>query len=523
VADSLSWDAEWVVDHRADLHGQLGIQAMRAIDAALAHSPDAGRRAQVKFRLAGFLAWGPGDLEEAERYSREAVELFEAAGDRSKTMLATNQLAYVRWIGGDYPAFEEASRRLLQEAEAAGDQFLALQALNAIGFGAYFHGDFAEAEHAFERSVAIARDDGRRYRLTMSLGLLGLSLALQGRFGDAVPLLEEAKSLRPEWGDSVLPEWTLIVPWLAGDFAGTVAAAEDVLARNPLGVGRRRAAPFVFAALSALETGEMAPAARYLDVARGAYEGRPWFFWHNYCGHGEAVLAWRQGQPETAIAVLQRTAAAIHELRPFLALVLVDLAEIAADHGDVDAATEAAEGLQDVARRVDGDLCRALCAMAAALAAIARGEAAPAVAEAREAVGILSDSGYRAFLGRALDALGRALHSVDQEEAVAAFRSAATTFAACGATWRRDRALAGLADLGAAGRRATAAVLGPAALTRRERDVIRLAAEGHTAREIAERLLIGRRTVEGYLASAYAKLGVGSKVELVRRAGELGL
>jgi DNA-binding CsgD family transcriptional regulator len=50
-----------------------------------------------------------------------------------------------------------------------------------------------------------------------------------------------------------------------------------------------------------------------------------------------------------------------------------------------------------------------------------------------------------------------------------------------------------------------------------------LAAEGKTARQIAERLFISERTVETHLANVYAKLGLHSKVELVRRASELAL
>jgi DNA-binding CsgD family transcriptional regulator len=51
----------------------------------------------------------------------------------------------------------------------------------------------------------------------------------------------------------------------------------------------------------------------------------------------------------------------------------------------------------------------------------------------------------------------------------------------------------------------------------------RLASQGLSARQIAERLFIGERTVEGHLAAVYAKLGVESKLELVRRASELRL
>jgi len=80
-----------------------------------------------------------------------------------------------------------------------------------------------------------------------------------------------------------------------------------------------------------------------------------------------------------------------------------------------------------------------------------------------------------------------------------------------------------LRNLGSRGRRVAAAALGPASLTDRERDVARLAAQGLSARQIGETLFIGARTVEGHLARAYAKLGVSTKVELVRRAEELGL
>jgi len=53
-------------------------------------------------------------------------------------------------------------------------------------------------------------------------------------------------------------------------------------------------------------------------------------------------------------------------------------------------------------------------------------------------------------------------------------------------------------------------------LTRRERDVVLLAAHGCTARQVGQRLFIGERTVETHLANAYAKLGVRTKPELIR-------
>ena len=59
-------------------------------------------------------------------------------------------------------------------------------------------------------------------------------------------------------------------------------------------------------------------------------------------------------------------------------------------------------------------------------------------------------------------------------------------------------------------------------LTRRELEVARLAAEGYTAAEIGRRLNIGDRTVESHLASAYSKLRIRSRLQLIRMASRLG-
>jgi len=60
-------------------------------------------------------------------------------------------------------------------------------------------------------------------------------------------------------------------------------------------------------------------------------------------------------------------------------------------------------------------------------------------------------------------------------------------------------------------------------LTKREREVATLAAQGYTAREIGAQLHIGERTVETHVANICSKLGLKAKVELVRSATRLGL
>jgi DNA-binding NarL/FixJ family response regulator len=53
-------------------------------------------------------------------------------------------------------------------------------------------------------------------------------------------------------------------------------------------------------------------------------------------------------------------------------------------------------------------------------------------------------------------------------------------------------------------------------LTRREREVVELAARGYSNKSIAAEAAIGERTVETHLAAAYRKLGVRSRAELSR-------
>jgi len=60
-------------------------------------------------------------------------------------------------------------------------------------------------------------------------------------------------------------------------------------------------------------------------------------------------------------------------------------------------------------------------------------------------------------------------------------------------------------------------------LTHREKEILKLIVQGYTNRQIGEELNISTRTVEGHRANLVAKLGLHSRVELVRYAREQGL
>jgi DNA-binding NarL/FixJ family response regulator len=220
------------------------------------------------------------------------------------------------------------------------------------------------------------------------------------------------------------------------------------------------------------------------------------------------MLEWQAGRLSDACASLREAAARVESTGalPYAAFVLLDLAEVAAERGDVDLAAEATQSLKDVTARIDCDLYRSLAEMGT-----------------RRAVDLLAGSQWTLFRTRALERKGRSEIARNTTTAMQTLRDAAAAFDAAGCVWRRDRTRALLRSLGPRGRAAASAGSGASALSRRERQVARLAVQGLTALDVAERLSISERTVETHLANIYIKLGIRSKIDLVRRASEFFL
>ena len=60
-------------------------------------------------------------------------------------------------------------------------------------------------------------------------------------------------------------------------------------------------------------------------------------------------------------------------------------------------------------------------------------------------------------------------------------------------------------------------------LTDRERDVLKLMVEGHTIQEIADMLVLSRKTIEGHKTNLMAKLGIHNRTELIKYALRKGI
>jgi ATP/maltotriose-dependent transcriptional regulator MalT len=524
VLDDMVLDADWIFDHRADVYGSVAVPALRAIDGLLGPSFDTARRAALKFRLGTFLIWGTGQLEEAERVNTEARRLFEAAGDRSAALLAKLEEASIHFARGNLAAWVPIGRAVADEAEAAGEPLVAMHAIGrGIGWGAVAHGDFDEADAAFQKAVSLARENGKPYFQSLSQLGLAYSLGLQGRIDRIEPLLHEAKAVNPCWQEGSILEFEAVLRWVAGDFESTLRCARESMAWNVSGKSRRRGFAMAFAAMAATETGRPAEAERFLAVAQAAYEDRPWASYTDLVRVAQAVCDWRARHDRRSLSALEEAAMRILEMEalPWAAFALCELGDVATESRSKAVTARAATALEGVADRLDRNLYRGLAALARAgdgLVSQRYEDAAGAATEALERIPL----GYRVFSARAREFLGRALVPVERTSARDALKAAAMQFDQCGATTRRDRALERLRRLGEAGKRA-AAPIGVSVLTVREQDVARLAVLGQTAPEIARSLVIGTRTVETHLVRIYAKLGVGSKRELVRRASDFGL
>jgi DNA-binding CsgD family transcriptional regulator len=273
------------------------------------------------------------------------------------------------------------------------------------------------------------------------------------------------------------------------------------------------------------ELGRHTEAADVQAPIDAAFGGRDWWIHSDLPRWARGASASLHGGKGDGIAVLRATVDRMTDLGcwNWARFALADLAEAAADAGDSEAGAHALQLALSDPWQSDADSQRALRHFTEGAAALSRQDRETAATVLGLCAAIFAAVGWKMFEGRSMALLGHALAAIDRGRAIASMQQAIDLFDTCGAVVRRDRALDALGRLGPKGQRTKTGITGPEALTRREREVARLAANGCSAKEIATQLFIGERTVETHLANAYAKLGVASKVELVRLASQLEL
>ena len=344
--------------------------------------------------------------------------------------------------------------RALAAYEVLGEQ-VALFTARVMGAGRSIAladaGRLDDAEEEAEATIRLCRTEGEAGGIGLAALVEGWVLYLRGRMSSAVRAYTLANSSLVSTRHPGMQRWALAGMALAQATAGNAEAARAALAAHE--------------ALG--------------DHPARIFDGALW--------RARAWLALADGDPERArdLLVDGAVARAARGDRMGQAGCLHDLARL----GRPD---EAAEALAKIAADGQGDLLAAMSAHAAALV-----------------------SGRAEDLGDAADRLGRVGTLLWAAEAGFAAAEAARREGdpRVAAAWSR-RAADWRDACEAAATPGLVADLAPVPLTRREREVAILAAQGLAAREIGERLFVSRRTVESHLARVYDKLGIRSRAEL---------
>ncbi|WP_406195387.1 AAA family ATPase [Streptomyces sp. NBC_01017] len=196
-----------------------------------------------------------------------------------------------------------------------------------------------------------------------------------------------------------------------------------------------------------------------------------------------------------------------------------DLAEALVRSGEIAEAQDVIDGTRELALRLDRESVLAVLDRAEALIRAARGEHDAAVVQLTSAQDRLGKLGYSLEEARAAFALAQLRSDT----------AGPTSYDEAARLFRRCRALPWLrqVEVAAAARPAEAAPAPASApdgldgldgLASMERQVAALVMEGATNREIAARLFISVKTVEATLTRVYRKLGIRSRVDIVRLA-----
>jgi DNA-binding NarL/FixJ family response regulator len=216
---------------------------------------------------------------------------------------------------------------------------------------------------------------------------------------------------------------------------------------------------------------------------------------------GLALLRLQQGNGEAAASAIRRTVGETEE--PLKrARLLPAYIEIMLALGDVDAGRAAVDDLEQIAERHGrSGMLAALTTQARGALDLAAGDAALALRALRVAQQAWQelDAPYEVARTRVLVALAcRALGDAD---------AAAMELDAASNAFERLGAAPDLARVGSL----SAPAPETHGLTRRELEVLRLVAAGHTNREIAAALVISEHTVARHVQNIFAKLGLSSR------------
>jgi DNA-binding NarL/FixJ family response regulator len=445
--------------------------------------------------------------EEGLRHHQEALAIFRRLDDRPGLAATHDLIATTGVIRGDVAQATASYRQAIALFEALDDRRgLASSLTILVACGGTAHTDTVaaaltrgEALAAGRRSIQLALDIGWRAGEAYARAFLASFLGVQGDYGQALPQAQAALAIADEIEHRA---WMSVTRFVAGmiylDLLALPQARrrfEEALAlANELGSVYRRRTVAGFLASACIADGDLARAEAVLDATLGADEPartigqRP-------CWCARAELALARGEAGRALAIVGRLSAETP------------------DAGGPDAPA----------------IPRLAKLRGAALAALGRlDEAEAALLAARDGA---TRHGFRPLVWRLELALGQVYRAErrlpEADRAFAAARAVVDDLAAgvpdeaLRQTFQRqaDRLLPPIH----APSPHRAAKEASGGLTAREREVAALIARGLSNGEIADSLIIEKRTVESHVGNILAKAGCASRAQLVAWAIEHGL
>ena len=562
-------------DRRAALHGD--------VLAALEHAPAHALPVDVA-RLAHH-AEGAGDAEAVLRYApaaatraaalaahREAAAQYARALRFSDALpLATqaelyDSLSYEYYLTGEFVDALAASEQALDRYRELGDVVKEGASLRAVSRLLWSMGRTPESSEVGHQAVALLESLPPAHELAMAYAqLASISLGTDDLEGVAV-WGNHAADLAERLGDrQILASARVILS--AAEYSAGSSEGRDKLERgleHALATGLEEVAARAFNVLVriAMRWREYSVADRYLEPGFEYCRDRELGNFRQGIGAERARRLLDRGEWTEAADAASRvlSTARTAGMAPFVALTV--LGQVRARRGDpdvwdpLDRAFEMAES--------SGELQRlGLVAAARAEAAWLAGDQKRSFEEARAAYGLALEKQHPWFAGELAfwqwkcDGLGGApewiaepyAHQIagDTRAAASAWRArecpyelalallesgdepavreALDVFERLGARPAAQMARHVLREQGASvprGPRATTQG-NPAQLTQRELDVLALLAEGLRNAEIAERLVVSRRTVDHHVSAILRKLDARTRLEAVAAARRLGL
>jgi DNA-binding CsgD family transcriptional regulator len=530
----------------AGLRGQgAHRRALEYYRLALADPLDSSLEAAELYETAAITAALVGEFSDARAWVTAAQEAYRGGGapGRAVRVLLDPAFGYLPWLRPSDRLDDEPVERLLAEAQAAmrrndvdgardrieraallareqGDGMALVRTASQVLFAL---GEFGRGERLLEEAKGLPDVRAHPIREARVLTTLGRSRLAQGYVVEAVELQRHAADVARRDPDSA--SWTgrmALGHTLA--LAGEIDEGADALLEAATLLPRMDAMATMVDGYRRFERGEIdAGLARMLEGSERLFaeiDFDPLF---------RAVVASRilglralaealGGHATEALRTLRR----VDELCPepfndMAATLVYALARAAADVGDAGLAAEARCRAHDLARQTAGPGVIGVAEAVAGCAARLSGDHA-AARHFQAAAGLLE----------------RAPRAVLAAECWCDAAAELPSRAAAAAALRRARALCERHVLTRVAARieateraiAAAGVQVPpllAELTSREREVVALAAEGLSNREIGARLYLSEGTARNYLSTAFAKLGVSRRSQLAGKTGGVPL